>query len=282
MEGRAIHIPDVLTDPEFRATDHQRSAGIRTILCVPLLREGTTTGVFSLSRTKVKPFTEKQIELVTTFAAQAVIAIENARLLNELRQRTADLTERTADLTEALEQQTATSDVLRVISSFPGDLQAVFASMLENAVRICDATFGNIYRWDGEALQMLAAQNTPPAFAESRRRLSARHTYMRRTVEEKTVFHVADLAASEDYTAGNPGAVAAVELGGVRTFLAVPMLKENELIGSFSLYRQEVRPFSDKQIELVKNFAAQAVIAIENTRLLNELRELAGAADGNI
>ena len=197
LEGRAIHIPDVLTDPEFRATDHQRSAGIRTILCVPLLREGTTTGVFSLSRTKVKPFTEKQIELVTTFAAQAVIAIENARLLNELRQRTADLTERTADLTEALEQQTATSEVLRVISSSPGDLQAVFASMLENAVRICDATFGNIYRWDGEALHMLAAQNTPPAFAESRRRLSARQTYMRRMVERKDGVHVADLAASE-------------------------------------------------------------------------------------
>jgi GAF domain-containing protein len=226
-----------------------------------------------LSRKEVRKFREKQIAVVKNFAAQAVIAIENARLLNELRQRTDDLSQRTTDLTEALEQQTATSDVLRVISSSSGDLQPVFQAMLENAVRICGATFGNINSWDGEALHILAAQHTPPAFAEARRRLPARSTYMRRMVETKSVAHVADLAASEDYTAGNPGAVAAVELGGVRTFLAVPMFKEIELIGSFSLYRQEVRPFTDKQVDLVTNFAAQAVIAIENARLLNELRQ---------
>ena len=144
--------------------------GVRTVVAVPMLKEDELIGVIAIHRPEVRPFTDKQIELVKNFAAQAVIAIENARLLNELRQRTDDLTERTSNLTEALEQQTATSEVLQVISSTPGDLQPVFATMLENAVRICDATFGNIYRWDGEALHMLASHNTPPAFAEDRRR----------------------------------------------------------------------------------------------------------------
>ena len=211
-------------------------------------------------------------------AAQAVIAIENARLLNELRQRTTDLTERTADLTEALEQQTATSEVLQVISSSPGDLQPVFATMLEKAVRLCDATFGTIYRWDGDALRLIATHNVPPAFADDRTLslISAGTSASGRMVTTKAVVHVADLVAHQAYAERNPLTVAGVELGGVRTFLAVPMLKEDELIGSFALYRQEVRPFTDKQIALVTNFAAQAVIAIENTRLLNELRERTG------
>src|SRR5262249_23178351 len=130
LEGRAVHIADVLADPEYRATEYQHVFGYRTNLGVPLLRDGSTIGVFSLTRQEVKPFTEEQIELVTTFADQAVIAIENARLLSELRQRT-------DDLTESLEQQTATSEVLQVISCSPGDLQPVFATMLEKAVRIC-------------------------------------------------------------------------------------------------------------------------------------------------
>jgi two-component system, NtrC family, sensor kinase len=234
--------------------------GARSTLDVPMLKDDELIGAFSIYRQEVRPFTDKQIALVKNFADQAVIAIENARLLNELRQ--------------SLDQQTATSEVLQVISSSPGDLEPVFASMLENAVRICDATFGNIYRWDGDALHLLATHNTPPAFAEARKLLPARPTsHMRYMVETKAAAHVADFAAGEDYIARNPGAVAAVELGGVRTFLAVPMLKENEMIGSFSLYRQEVRPFTDKQIALVTNFAAQAVIAIENARLLNELRQ---------
>jgi GAF domain-containing protein len=264
-------------DPVFVAG--AELGGIRTIVAVPMLKGKELIGAITIFRQEVRPFTDKQIALVANFAAQAVIAIENARLLNELRQRTTDLTERTADLTEALEQQTATSEVLQVISRSPGDLEPVFASMLENAVRICDATFGNIDRWDGEVLHMLAAHNTPPAFAEARRHLPFRRLPSRptshtlRVVETKTVAHVADLAASEDYIERNTRAVAAVELGGVRTFLAVPMLKENEMIGSFSLYRQEVRPFTDKQIALVTSFASQAVIAIENARLLNELKQ---------
>jgi class 3 adenylate cyclase len=188
-------------------------------------------------------------------------------VLNELRQST-------TDLTEALEQQTATSEVLRVISSSAGDLEPVFASMLENAVRICDAKFGNIYRWDGEALHLLAAHDTPAALVEVRRRSALRPTALiRHMVATRTVAHVADLSASGDYVERHPAAVAAVELGGVRTALLVPLLKEDELIGSFTIYRQEVRPFTDKQIALVTNFAAQAVIAIENARLLKELRE---------
>jgi class 3 adenylate cyclase len=234
-----------------------------------------------LFRQEVRPFTDKQIELVQNFAAQAVIAIENARLLNELRQRTTDLTERTADLTEALEQQTATSEVLQVISSSPGDLEPVFTTMLEKAVAICEARFGDIYRWDGDALRLVANHNTPPAFAEERKRSH----YLRPVpgppgtsmsgamLATKSVVHVADLAAEQGYIErSNPAYAAAVELGGVRTILMVPMLKESELIGAFILCRQEVRPFTDKQIELVKSFAAQAVIAIENTRLLKELR----------
>ena len=276
-----VHVADVRAEPAHVhdpiAVAAVTLGGVRTNLGVPLLHKGELIGAFFLSRQEVRPFTDRQIELVKNFATQAVIAIENARLLNELRQRTSDLTQRTADLTQALEQQTATSDVLQVISNSPGDLQPVFAAMLENAVRICDAKFGNIYRWDGDTLHLIATHHTPPAFAEARRRSHPRlgpKTPIGRMVATKTVNHVADLAADQGYIEQSvPGIVAAVELGGVRTFLAVPMLKDNELIGAFILYRQEVRPFTDKQIALVTSFAAQAVIAIENARLLKELRE---------
>jgi GAF domain-containing protein len=270
LEGRATHIPDVLADAEYRAIRYQELGGYRTALSVPLLRGGTTIGTFSLSRNEVNPFTDKQIELVTTFADQAVIAIENARLFEAEQQRT-------RELSESLEQQTATSEVLQVISKSPGDLRPVLASMLENAVRICDATFGNIYSWDGEALHMLASHNTPPAFAEDRRRSPYRpypKSPVGRMLATKRLVHIGDVMAEDVYTKKlDPVAVTAVTLGGIRTLLGVPLLNKGEMIGVFFLSRQKVRPFTDKQIELVQNFAAQAVIAIENTRLLNELRE---------
>ena len=185
--------------------------------------------------------------------------------------------QRTHELTESLEQQTATSEVLQVISSSPGDLEPVFATMLENAVRICDAKFGSIYRMDGDTIRLVATHaDVPAAYAGARRfapfRPSPKH-YFGRMMATKTVLHIVDTAAEQGYVERRPEYVAAVELGGVRTFMAVPMLKENELIGSFLLARQEVRPFTDKQIALVTSFAAQAVIAIENTRLLSELRQ---------
>ena len=281
---KLIHIPDLAADQLYSekispaVVAAVELGGVRTILVVPMLKEDELIGCVFLFRQETNPFTEKQIELVKNFAAQAVIAIENARLLNELRQRTTDLTERTADLTKALEQQTATSEVLQVISSSPGNLEPVFATMLEKAVRICDANFGNIYRWDGDALHLVATRNTPPAFAaEARRRSQYRpdpKTVTGRMLETKALVHIADLAAERAYfEERHPAFVAGVELGGVRTILAVPMLKEDKLIGSFTVYRQEIRPFTDKQIALVTNFAAQAVIAIENARLLNELRQ---------
>ena len=279
---RAVQIADVQTEADVSETSGTattaaqlaRLAGARTVVAVPMVKEDQLIGAILIFRQEVQPFSDNQIELLTNFAAQAVIAIENARLLNELRQRTSDLTERTADLTEALEQQTATAEVLQVIASSPGDLEPVFATMLEKAVSICDAKYGNIYRWDGEFLHLLAAHDTPPALAEFRRRSALRPSLIRRMVETKTAIHVIDVAADPEYLERRtPSTVAAVELGGVRSFLSVPMLKENELIGSFSLYRQEVRPFTDKQIALVTSFASQAVIAIENARLLNELRE---------
>jgi transcriptional regulator with GAF, ATPase, and Fis domain len=181
------------------------------------------------------------------------------------------------ELHEALEQQTATSEVLQVISSSPGALQEVFDTMLEKAARVCDANFGNIYRWDGDALHLAATHNTPQAFAEARRRSPLRpdpNLPLGRVIANKTVIHVADARAEEAFARQrHPAFVAAIELGGARTFLFVPMLKEDELIGLFALYRQEVRPFTDKQIALVTTFAAQAVIAIENARLLNVLRQ---------
>jgi two-component system, NtrC family, sensor kinase len=275
----AAHVVDLAADESFVDNPATVAAvelgGVRTFLSLPMVKENELIGSFSLYRQEVRPFTDKQIELVQNFAAQAVIAIENARLLNELRQRTDDLSQRTTDLTEALEQQTATSEVLQVISSSPGDLQPVFATMLENAVRICDAKFGNIYRWDGDALHLVASHNVTPAFAARRRspRRPSPETPTGRMIATKTVIHTANLATEQTYIERDPDTVTSVEVGGVRSLLSVPMLKENELIGGFTLSRHEVRPFTDRQIELAKNFAAQAVIAIENARLLNELRE---------
>src|SRR5262249_22336702 len=228
-------------------------------------------GAISMYRQEVRPFSEKQIELVQNFAAQAVIAIENTRLLNELRQRT-------DDLSESLEQQTATSEVLKVISATPGELEPVFQAMLGNATRICDASYGAMWLREGDAFRNAAFHGAlPAAFTEQWRsgmmpRLDS-NILMARAAQSRKPLQVADLRDDQAYRDGQPLTVTAVDVAGIRTLLGVPMFKDHELVGVIAIYRKEVRPFTDKQVELVKNFAAQAVIAIENTRLLNELRE---------
>ena len=266
LEGNSVQIPDVLADPEYTLRETAKLAGYRTSLGVPLLREGSPIGLLVLQRATVRPYTDKEIELAETFADQAVIAIENTRLLSELR--------------ESLEQQTATSEVLRVISSSPGELEPVFQAMLENARRICEAEFGVLNLCEGEALRAVAMHGAPQAFVEERRRnpliRPPPQTALGRVVATKQPVQIADIVNEPHYFDVPSGysAVVLTKLSGARTVLAVPMLKENELIGAIVIYRTEVRPFSDKQIELVKNFAAQAVIAIENARLLNELNKL--------
>src|SRR6516164_7392589 len=254
-----VHVPDILADPES-APILAKFGGAKALVNVPLLKDGDLIGSIVIFRQEAGPFSGKQIELVKNFAAQAVIAIENTRLLNELR--------------ESLERQTATSEVLRVISRSPGEVAPVFQAMLDNATRICEANFGGLYVRDGDEFRLAAIHNMPPALADARRRVRPEmQTPMGRAIRNKQVVHVADLAADQSYLGGEPPAIAAIELGGVRTLLVVPMLREQELIGTINIFRQEVRPFNEKQIELVTNFAAQAVIAIENTRLLNELRQ---------
>ena len=236
-------------------------AGARTILVVPILRDNELVGALNIFRQEVRPFTDKQIGLLTSFASQAVIAIENARLLSELR--------------ESLQQQTATADVLKVISSSPGELEPVFEAMLANAMRVCEAKFGFMYRCSGDTWEIQAEYGAIPAYADIVRRSTrpGPQTVVGRIASTRQMVQVADLAASRGYAERDPLVVAAVEIGGVRSILGVPLFKEDALIGAILLYRDEVRPFTDKQIELVENFAAQAVIAIENTRLLNELRQ---------
>ena len=264
---QVVHIPDLRTDQSYigkhsRIITLVEAAGARTYLIVPMLKEGELVGAISMFRQEVRPFTDKQIELVKNFAAQAVIAIENTRLLNELR--------------KSLQQQTATADVLKVISSSPGNLEPVFEAMLEKAVRICDANFGMLFGVEDGAVSAAAMFGVPPAFAEFWQRGPQRpgpRTALGRVVETRQTVHIADIKLEPAYIAGEPVFLSAVSLGGFRTLIAVPMLKDNELVGAIGIYRQEVRPFIEKQIELLTNFAAQAVIAIENTRLLNELRK---------
>ena len=268
LEGRTVHVADVQADPQYRLMEQRSIGKYRTVLGVPLMREGIPIGVIMLTRYTVRPFTTKQIELVETFADQAVIAIENVRLFDEVQART-------HELSKALEQQTATSEVLGVISSSPGELEPVFEAMLANATRLCEAKFGTLYLYEEDGIRAVAAHNVPSAFAQARRRgpiYPPPGSGLCEAIRTKQTVHVTDLAAAQPYVERDPAVVEGVELGGVRTFVAVPMLKDNELIGLIVIYRQEVRPFTDKQVALVTNFASQAVIAIENARLLNELR----------
>jgi GAF domain-containing protein len=226
-----------------------------------MLKENELIGAIGIYRQEVRLFTDKQIELVQNFANQALIAIENTRLLNELR--------------ESLQQQTATSEVLQVISSSPSELTPVFETLLANATRLCDAKFGVLNLYEEEVFRIVAVHDVPPAFAE--RHSSEFHPHPMsahaRVVATKKVVHINDLRTTAPYRESAPEVVAAVDIGGARTLVLVPMLKANELIGVIGIFRQEVRPFTDKQIQLLENFAKQALIAIDNARLLNELRE---------
>ena len=268
LERKPVHIIDVLADPEYAMDGAQKRGGFRTMLGVPLLREGNPIGVFHVVRTSVRPFTDKQIELVTSFADQAVIAIENVRLFNEVQART-------RELSESLERQTATSEVLQVISSSPGELEPIFQTMLGNAMRICDAKFGIMFEFADGAFRALSWLGITAAHADflQKPRVWGPDIGLGQVARTKQTVHVLDAREGRAYADRDPGRMAVLELGGLRTFIVVPLLKEGTLVGAMGIFRQEVRPFTDKQIELVTNFAAQAVIAIENARLLNELRQ---------
>ena len=261
---------DLAAQEPYAGSALAKVGGARTALSVPMLREDTLVGTINIYHLDVRPFTDKQILFLHNFAAQAVIAIENTRLLNELRGRT-------QELTEALEQRTATSDVLGVISSSPGELTAVFDTILANALRLCDADTGHVLRAEAGTLSVAATRGGRAEYAQFWRERGpwrpAPHSAPAQAMEQKKPVQIDDMCQTSSYAAGGQMTVAAVELGGLRTVLMVPMIADEKAVGIIVIYRSVVRPFSDKQITLVQNFAAQAVIAIENTRLLNELRQ---------
>ena len=238
------------------------------MLCVPLLREGESIGAIVLRRTEVRPFSDKQIALLQTFADQAVIAIGNVRLFEEVQART-------RELSESLEQQTATSEVLSVISRSAGDLEPVFQSMLENATRICGAQFGLMNLYEDGSFHTVGFHNVPPEFAAARAQSFRPHpvTALAQMVQTKKFAHIDDLRSSPPYLLGDPATLQLADMAGARTVVIVPMIKDDEFVGTIGIYRLEVLPFNEKQIALLSSFASQAVIAIENTRLLKELRE---------
>jgi class 3 adenylate cyclase/putative methionine-R-sulfoxide reductase with GAF domain len=258
LERRTVHVADISAEPGFSPKILQFERA-RTVLAVPLLRKTELVGVIAIWRREVRPFNEQQIALVQTFAAQAVIAIENTRLLNELRQ--------------SLEQQTATSEVLRVISSSATDLRPVFETIAHNSANLCGATYGIVYRFDGEMIIPVAHHNLDQAAIDACHQMFPMRlntgSFVGRTILAREVLHIADVAAEPNDTYS-----AIRQALGIRTYLAVPMLRDGNPIGAIALYRREVGLFSDRQIELVKAFADQAVIAIENARLLNDLNKL--------
>jgi GAF domain-containing protein len=260
LEGRAIQIPDVLADPEYRATEYQQIFGYRTNLGVPLLRDGSTIGIFSLTRREVKPFTEEQIELVATFADQAVIAIENARLFDEVQARS-------REVQESLEYQTAISDVLNVISRSPNALQPVFDTIVQTAARLCEADYSVFFRLH-EGKCYIGASNAEDdfiAFARENPFVPTRASCSGRALLEQRTVHVLDASTDPEYAMPDYQHVA-----NNRTMLGVPLIRDGVSLGSITLWKTRVEPFTEKQIELITTFADQAIIAIENARLLND------------
>ena len=263
---RFLHLHDMVEVAAQRPDDpvprRLVERGIRTQLAVPLRKDGRLLGIITANRREVRPFSNKQIALLENFAAQAVIAMENARLLTETR--------------EALEQQTATAEVLQVINSSPGDLAPVFDTMLERAIHLCEADFGIMLTVDGAASRVVAERDVPEAlsnFLVQQMPDIGPDTFFGRAVLGRSVLHTADMRGEAAYHSGQPLTVNAVDNAGVRALLMAPLLKDDRVLGIFAIFRREVRSFSDKQISLLKNFAAQAVIAIENARLLTETRE---------
>src|SRR5713226_117670 len=277
LDARTVHIADVQVEAEEfpEASENARRLGFHTMLSVPLMREGVAIGAIQLPRTEVRLFTERQVALLHTFADQAVIAIENVRLFKELQEKNRALTEAHAQVTETLEQQTATSEILRVISSSPMDVQPVFDTIVRSAVRLCDGLFGGLYRFDGELIHHVAHHNyTPEALEEVRRIFPARPNRGRgtgRAILERAVVHIPDVELDPEYQ--QPALYRAV---GFRSGLWVPMLREGAPIGVIVVSRAEPGPFSDNEIELLKTFADQAVIAVENVRLFKELQARTG------
>jgi GAF domain-containing protein len=268
LEANTVHLPDCLADPEYTFTAYQEAGKYRSILGVPLLRDGTPIGVIALMRTKVKPFTEREIALVETFAAQAVIAIENNRLLNELR-------DRTDNLSESLNQQTATSEVLKVISTSPNDLQPVFQTIGEHAEKLCGAEISVIAITDGDQIRLASINGMSPEGVEAVRRAfpmkRSEETITARAIRTAAVCHVHDVLSDPLY----PNKQVA-RASGYRGCLAVPMIREQRVVGSIFVARRKPGPFTEAQIQLLKTFADQAVIAIENVRLFNETKEALG------
>jgi two-component system, NtrC family, sensor kinase len=271
LNGKVEQVPDVRADPEYAQGNVPDIMKISSIVAVPMLKERRPVGAVALVRAAKGTFPQRQIDLLKTFADQAVIAIENTRLFNEVQAKT-------HDLLESLQQQTATAEVLKVISSSPGELEPVFRAMLENATRICEAEFGNLFLLEGGAFRAVAVHGEP-AYVESWQRepviVLRDHpgVPLDRLAHTNEILHIHDLTAEPAYMEGDRRMIALVDSAGARTMLLVPMLRDNAVIGAIVIYRQEVRAFTDKQIELVKNFASQAVIAFENARLLSELRE---------
>src|SRR5262249_38119837 len=266
LQRRPIHTHDIASDPELGNQRQARTGNLHTMLAVPLLRDGAPLGVLSLSRTEVSPFTDKQIELVTTFAHQAVIAIENVRLFEEVQARN-------RDLTEALEQQTATSEILRVISKSPTDVPPVFDAIAASAPGLCEGFYGFGTRFDGTSIPRAAQHNMGPAALEEIRRAypmaADRETVTGRTLVDRRVIHVRDF--DEDTDVPGRGRELARAFG-FKSVVSVPMLREDNAIGSIAVARNEAKPFTDGQIELLKPFADQAVIAIHNVRLFEEVQ----------